>query len=85
MRINILEMRLTTLITIDEDSCQITKELVFRATEEILQLDNVVINLINRYENVHLHLRYDIEEQKRVTTFEVLNDFRCYVILNASD
>ena len=78
-------MRLTTLITIDEDSCQITKELVFRATEEILQLDNVVINLINRYENVHLHLRYDIEEQKRVTTFEVLNDFRCYVILNASD
>ena len=78
-------MRSTTLITTDEDSCQITKELVFKASEEVLHLDSVVINLINRYENVHLHLRYDTEEQKKIATFEVLDNLRCYVILDASD
>ena len=74
-----------TLITTDKDSCQITKELVFKASEKILHLDNVVINLINRYKNVHLHLRYDTKEQKKITTFEVLNNLRYYVILNAND
>ena len=57
-------MRSTTLITTDKDSCQITKELVFKAFKRILHLDNVVINLINRYKNVYLHLCYDTEEQK---------------------
>ena len=85
MKINILEIRSTTLITTDKDSCQITKELVFKAFEKALHLDNVIINLINRYENVHLHLRYDTEEQKKITTFEVLNNLRYYVILDASD
>ena len=85
MRINILKMRSTILITTDENSCQITKELVFKASEKALHLDNVVINLINRYENVHLHLRYSAERQKKMTTFEVLDDLRCYVILDASD
>ena len=78
-------MKSTTLITTDEDSCQITKELVFKASERVLHLDNVIINLINRYENVHLHLRYSVERQKKMTSFEVLDDFRCYVILDASD
>ena len=78
-------MRSTTLITTDEDSCQITKELVFKASEKVLRFNNVIINLINRYENVHLHLRYSAERQEKITTFEVLNDFRCYVILDASD
>ena len=78
-------MRSTTLITTDEDSCQITKELMFKASERVLYLNNVVINLINRYENVHLHLRYSAERQKKMTTFEVLDDLRCYVILDASD
>ena len=85
MKINILEMRSTILITIDEDSYQITKELMFKASEKTLHLDSVVINLINRYEDVHLHLRYDTKRQKKITTFEVLNNLRCYVILNASD
>ena len=85
IRINILEMRSTTLITTDEDSYQITKELMFKASERVLHLDNVIINLINRYENVHLHLRYSAERQKKMTTFEVLDDLRCYVILDASD
>ena len=85
MKINILEIRSTTLITTDEDSCQITKELMFKASERVLYLNNVVINLINRYENVHLHLRYSAERQKKMTTFEVLDDLRCYVILDASD
>ena len=62
MRINILKIRLTTLITTNEDSCQITKELMFKTFEEVLHFNNVVINLINRYENVHLHLRYNTEE-----------------------
>ena len=56
MRINILKIRSTILIITNEDSCQITKKLVFKTFEEVLQLDNVVINLINRYKNVHLHL-----------------------------
>ena len=85
MRINILKIRSTTLITTNKDSCQITKELVFKAFEEILHLDNVVINLMNCYKNIHLHLCYDTEEQKKITTFKILNDFRYYVILNASD
>ena len=85
MKINILEMRSTILITIDEDSYQITKELMFKASEKTLHLDSVVINLINRYEDVHLHLRYDTKRQKKITTFEVLNNLRCYVILDASD
>ena len=54
-------MRLTTLITTNEDSCQITKKLVFKAFKEALHLDNVVINLMNQYENVHLHLCYNTE------------------------
>ena len=78
-------MRSTTLITTDENSCQITKELVFKVFKRALHLNNVIINLINRYENVHLHLRYDTEEQKKITTFEVLNNLRYYVILDASD
>ena len=78
-------MKSTTLIITDEDSCQITKELVFKAFKKALHLNNVVINLINRYENVHLHLRYDTEEQRKITTFKVLDDFRCYVILDASN
>ena len=73
------------MITTDEDSCQITKELVFKTSKRALHLNNVVINLINRYENVHLHLRYSAERQKKMTTFEVLDDLRCYVILDASD
>ena len=85
IKINILKIRSTTLITTDEDSCQITKELMFKVSEKILHFNNVVINLINRYENVHLHLRYDTEKQKKITTFEVSDNFRCYVILNASD
>ena len=60
-------MKPTTLITINEDSCQIIKELMFKAFEEALYFNNVVINLINRCENVHLHLRYDTEEQKKIT------------------
>ena len=78
-------MKSTTLITTNENSCQITKELVFKASEEALHLDNVVINLMNCYENVHLYLRYDTEEQKKITTFKVLNNLCCYVILNVSD
>ena len=78
-------MRSTTLITTDEDSCQITKELMFKVFEEALYLDNVIINLINCYENIHLHLRYDTKEQKKIATFKVLDDLRCYVILDASD
>ena len=78
-------MKSTTLIITDEDSCQITKELMFKASERALHFDNVVINLINRYENIHLHLCYDIEEQKKIATFEVLDNLRCYVILDASD
>ena len=78
-------MRSTTLITTDKDSCQITKELVFKASEKALHLDNVIINLINRYENVHLHLRYNMKEQKKIATFEVLDDLRCYVILSVND
>ena len=85
MRINILEIRLTTLIITDEDSCQITKELMFKASEEVLHFNNVVINLINCYKNIHLYLRYDTEEQKKIATFEVLNNLCCYVILDASD
>ena len=73
------------LITTNENSCQITKEPVFKVIEEVLHLDNVIINLMNCYENVHLHLCYNTEEQKKITTFEVLNNLRCYVILNASD
>ena len=78
-------MRSTILITINEDSCQITKELVFKAFKRALHLDNVIINLINRYKNIHLHLCYDTKEQKKIATFEVLDDFRYYVILDASD
>ena len=78
-------MRSTTLITTDENSCQITKELVFKALKEALHFNNVIINLINRYKNIHLHLRYDTEKQEKLTTFEVLDDLRCYVILDASD
>ena len=73
------------MITTNEDSCQITKELMFKAFERTLHLDNVVINLINCYENVHLHLRYDTEEQKKIATFEVLNNLYCYIILSAND
>ena len=62
IKINILKMKSTILITTDEDSCQITKELMFKAFEEVLHLNNVIINLINRYENVYLYLRYNIEE-----------------------
>ena len=58
---------------------------MFKAFEEALHLNNVVINLINRYKNIHLHLRYNTEEQKKIATFKVLDDLRCYVILNASD
>ena len=58
---------------------------MFKAFEKVLHFNNVIINLINRYENVHLHLRYDIEKQKKITIFEVLNNLRCYVILDASD
>ena len=78
-------MRSTTLITTDEDSCQITKELVFKTLKKVLHLNNVIINLINRYENIRLHLRYSAEKQKKTATFEVLDDLRCYVILDASD
>ena len=73
------------MITTDKDSCQITKELMFKIFKEALYLNNVVIDLINRYKNVHLHLRYNIEEQKKIATFKVLDDFRYYVILDASD
>ncbi len=62
MKINILKMRSTILITINKDSCYITKKLVFKAFEKVLHLDNVIINLINRYKNVHLHLCYDTKE-----------------------
>ena len=58
---------------------------MFKAFEEALYLNNVVINLINRYENVYLHLRYNTEKQKKIATFEVLNNLRYYVILDASD
>ena len=58
---------------------------MFKAFEEVLHLDNVVINLINCYENVHLYLRYDTKEQKKIATFEVLDNLRYYVILDASD
>ena len=58
---------------------------MFKTFKEVLHLNNVVINLINDYENVRLYLRYDTEEQKKKTTFEVLNNLRCYVILNTSD
>ena len=85
IRINILKIRSTILITTNEDSCQITKELVFKTFEEALHFDNVIINLINRYKNVHLHLCYDIEEQKKITTFEVLNNLCCYVILDTNN
>ena len=85
MKINILEMKSTTLITTDKDSCQITKELMFKASEKALYFNNVVINLINCYENVHLHLRYETKKQKKIIAFEVLNNLCCYVILNASD
>ena len=85
MKINILKIKSTTLITTNEDSYQITKELVFKAIEKALYFNNVIINLINCYENVYLHLRYDIKRQKKITTFEVLDDLRCYVILDASD
>ena len=78
-------MRLTTLITTNKNSYQITKELMFKAFKRTLHLNNVVINLINRYKNVHLHLCYDTEEQKKIATFEVLDDLCYYVILNASD
>ena len=78
-------MRLMILITTNEDSYQITKELVLRATKEALYFNNVVINLINRYKNIHLHLCYDTEEQKKITTFKVLNNLDYYVILNVND
>ena len=78
-------MKSTTLIITDEDSSQITKELVFKAIEKALHFNNVIINLINYYENVYLHLRYDIKRQKKITIFEVLDNLRCYVILDASD
>ena len=78
-------MKSTILITTDEDNCQITKKLVFKASERVLHLNNVIINLINRYENVHLHLCYDTKEQKKIAIFKVLDDLRCYVILDASD
>ena len=58
---------------------------MFKAFERILHFDNVVIILINRYENVYLHLRYDTEEQKKIATFKVLDNLRYYVILDASD
>ena len=58
---------------------------MFKVFKEALYLDNIIINLINRYENVHLHLRYNIKEQKKIAAFKVLNDFCCYVILDASD
>ena len=73
------------MIIINKDSYQITKEFMFKVFERVFYLDNVVINLINRYENVHLHLCYDTEEQKKIATFEVLDNLRCYVILDASD
>ena len=78
-------MRSTILITTNEYSCQITKELVFKVSEETLHLDNIVINLINRYENIHLHLCYVTKEQKKLTIFKVLNNLCYYVILDASD
>ena len=58
---------------------------MFKAFEKALHFDNVIIDLINRYKNIHLYLRYDTEEQKKIVTFEVLDNLRCYVILNASD
>ena len=58
---------------------------MFKAFKEVLHLNNVVISLINRYKNVYLHLRYNTEEQKKITIFKVLDDLCCYVILNASD
>ena len=85
IRINILKIRSTILITTNEDSCQIMKELVFKATKEVLYFNNVVINLINRYKNVYLHLCYDTKEQKKIAIFKVLNNFRYYVILDVSD
>ena len=85
IKINILKMRSTILITTNKNSCQITKELIFKTFKEVLHFNNVVINLINCYKNVHLHLCYDTEEQKKITTFKVLNNLRYYVILDASD
>ena len=58
---------------------------MFKTFEEALYFDNIVINLINYYENVYLHLRYNIKEQKKITTFKVLNNLCYYVILDASD
>ena len=58
---------------------------MFKALEKALHLDNVIINLINCYKNVHLHLQYDTKEQKKIATFKVLDDLRCYVILDIND
>ena len=58
---------------------------MFKVFKEALHLDNVVINLINRYKSVHLHLRYNIKEQKKIATFKVLDNLCCYMILDASD
>ena len=44
-------MKTTTLIITDEDSCVIIKKLLIKVTEEALIRENVVINLINRFEN----------------------------------
>ena len=85
MKINILKIKSTILIITNENSYQITKKLMFKTFKEALHFDNVIINLINRYKNIHLHLRYDTEEQKKIAIFKVLNNLYCYVILDASD
>ena len=85
LRTAIFDMKTTTLITTDEDSCVITKRLLIKATEEALIKENVVINLINRFKEHTFWLKYNIEKSYKRADFRIINDLRSYVMLNIRD
>ena len=58
---------------------------MFKALKRALHLNNVIINSINQYENVNLYLHYNIEEQKKITLFKILDNLRYYVILSINN
>ena len=78
-------MKLTTLIITDEDSYVIIKRVLLQTAKEVLERENVVINLINRFKNYELQLSYTAEKKIKRINFRVIDDLRSYVMINASD
>ena len=78
-------MKTTALITTDGDSCVITKGLLVKATEEALIKENVVINLVNRFEGHTFWLKYNIGKSYKRAGFRVIDDLRSYVMLSIRD